>query len=657
VDCGYSYDNFGRLSGQTWTLHTGNSAVDGTYSVAVSYDGVGRPSIITYPAVGSQSAVQIQRKYFPNGALSSLQRVSTGQTIWTVTSRTPRNQVGDEIAGNGVETLHSYDPATGLVQEIKSTLNSAVVRDALYSYDAGHRLHHRTIDGNNELFGYDVFSRLTTWEQGNTTNNPGVAYSYDDLGNLTARSNTTFANHIPSGVITGQVTFTPGDGTTVGPHQIATSSLGGYGYDQRGDQKTAPGRTTTYTNFSLPHTISANGVTTSFAYDGARARVLKTSSSGTAIVTLGGLYERRVTGTLATDVFYAVEANRAVAQISINESSTGGTEQPTLYLHDDHIGSVQMVTNPSGKIVALQSFDPFGARVGTAPAGVRVGFEALEEDDDLGLVNMQGRVYDPAQARFVTADPLTRGFLTQGLNPYSLVRNNPLNARDPSGLDGDPNEGEAPAGGGYVPTISTGPNGGDDYDNLPPGVQAGQTAWETAMDVGADTQAAIGRAAGEAAAASSNAASAATAAANGIAEGQAAADSSAATSAAATGSAARHRGPGLQPAVPVHQVRRLAPPLPTSEGVPRRPHPAHRMRVPLPRTPQSPGTTPVPAVAVRPRRAQEEGGPKRKVESISKARRLELSPPGREKSTALSEPAGYSMTYHMEPKRLPGNLG
>jgi hypothetical protein len=48
---------------------------------------------------------------------------------------------------------------------------------------------------------------------------------------------------------------------------------------------------------------------------------------------------------------------------------------------------------------------------------------------------MKGRLYDPALRRFTTADPyVTEPFNPQGLNRYSYVQNNPMNATDPSGF-------------------------------------------------------------------------------------------------------------------------------------------------------------------------------------------------------------------------------
>ena len=62
------------------------------------------------------------------------------------------------------------------------------------------------------------------------------------------------------------------------------------------------------------------------------------------------------------------------------------------------------------------------------------GFTGQERLADVGLVHMNGRVYDPVQGKFTSADPLTQfPMSTQGWNRYSYAGNNPLAFTDPSG--------------------------------------------------------------------------------------------------------------------------------------------------------------------------------------------------------------------------------
>ena len=120
----------------------------------------------------------------------------------------------------------------------------------------------------------------------------------------------------------------------------------------------------------------------------------------------------------------------------------------TRYVHVDHLGSVDALTDEQGKGEDPRSYDPFGARRNPVwgqpvPASfaslTTLGFTGHESDDELGLVNMKGRVFDPKVGRFLTTDPIVSAPLSgQSWNPYSYVGNNPLNYVDPSGFQEEP---------------------------------------------------------------------------------------------------------------------------------------------------------------------------------------------------------------------------
>ncbi|CAM3818359.1 Rhs family protein [Vibrio vulnificus] len=65
-----------------------------------------------------------------------------------------------------------------------------------------------------------------------------------------------------------------------------------------------------------------------------------------------------------------------------------------------------------------------------------MGFTGHEMLDDMGLIHMNGRVYDPTLARFLSTDPYIQDkcFGTQAFNRYSYAQNNPLSYVDPAGL-------------------------------------------------------------------------------------------------------------------------------------------------------------------------------------------------------------------------------
>jgi RHS repeat-associated protein len=115
----------------------------------------------------------------------------------------------------------------------------------------------------------------------------------------------------------------------------------------------------------------------------------------------------------------------------------------TRYFHKDHLGSISVITDESGAVLERLSYDAWGKRrhadgsddpSGSITSQSSRGFTGHEELDSVGLVHMNGRVYDPLLARFGTADPMTESpFSTQGWNRYSYVGNSPLNFTDPSG--------------------------------------------------------------------------------------------------------------------------------------------------------------------------------------------------------------------------------
>ncbi|MBK8252951.1 MAG: RHS repeat-associated core domain-containing protein [Polyangiaceae bacterium] len=145
------------------------------------------------------------------------------------------------------------------------------------------------------------------------------------------------------------------------------------------------------------------------------------------------------------------------AQIVYNEA-TGVDE--TLYLHSEALGSVGLVTDNQGVETERTFFDPFGEKVKAsgdatyAPWGdVKLGFTGHRHDDDLGLINMVGRIYSPVQKRFLSTDPMISDpFFGQSYNRYSYVVNNPLRYTDPTGYQQAPPKTQAGATNGEQPT-------------------------------------------------------------------------------------------------------------------------------------------------------------------------------------------------------------
>jgi RHS repeat-associated protein len=115
------------------------------------------------------------------------------------------------------------------------------------------------------------------------------------------------------------------------------------------------------------------------------------------------------------------------------------------YIHQDHLGSFDVVTDQEARVVERYSFDAWGNRrdpnnwsqVDSRSSWLFArGFTGHEHLDRFGIINMNGRVYDPKLGRFLSPDIFVNDpSFTQSYNRYTYCLNNPLILVDPSGYD------------------------------------------------------------------------------------------------------------------------------------------------------------------------------------------------------------------------------
>ena len=209
-------------------------------------------------------------------------------------------------------------------------------------------------------------------------------------------------------------------------------------YDANGNQTLGlNNRSVAYTSFNLPSKIVQGINAVTFDYDANHERFRQTASNGTTIylnprMDLGGHFEQTTSGGVVENRHTVYAAGKAIAEVV-----TRGSVKQTRYFHTDHLGSIDAVTDDNAIVLARYAFDPFGNR--TALYGslntINHGFTGHEQLPDVGLIHMNGRVYDPVLARFLSADPSIQapGNL-QSYNRYSYVLNNPLAFTGPSGF-------------------------------------------------------------------------------------------------------------------------------------------------------------------------------------------------------------------------------
>lgn len=113
---------------------------------------------------------------------------------------------------------------------------------------------------------------------------------------------------------------------------------------------------------------------------------------------------------------------------------TNGNE---LWYMTDIQGSTVGLTDKNGNVVGLYKYSDYGERTvvrGTAPADNTFWYTGEQLDQATGLYNLRARQYSAQLRKFVSRDPISYG---GGLNMYAFGAGDPINHRDPSGLDYD----------------------------------------------------------------------------------------------------------------------------------------------------------------------------------------------------------------------------
>ncbi|MHB8474104.1 MAG: glycoside hydrolase family protein [Gammaproteobacteria bacterium] len=424
----YVYDSYGRPNTETTTLSGVN------YTITTTYDSNSRVDTITYPG-----AFSVRNNYNAYGYLNSVTRADAGFAYWTAPQYTAAGQVSAFTLGNGLTTVNQYDPATGLITGISTGVGTGSATQYLtYQYDTLGNLKQRN-DGNQNLleaFWYDNLNRLQQYfVNANGALGTFQLISYDSIGNILKKT----------GV--GSYSYDP-----LHKHAVKTAGSGSYTYDANGNQLTGPnGRSIGYTSFNQPLSLTQGGKTNSFVYDGDHQRVMETTSDGTTItihprIDLGAHYEEvRKPNGIGEYKNYIYAGKDVIAVYTLRNTGVSDTR----YFHKDHLGSIDTITDEAGSVAKdangnLQrfSYDAWGKRrngnwtdATTAIGSItHHGFTGHEHLDDVGLINMNGRIYDPTLGRFLSADPTVQSpGNPQTLNRYSYAGNNPLSFTDPSG--------------------------------------------------------------------------------------------------------------------------------------------------------------------------------------------------------------------------------
>ncbi len=440
----FTYDGFGRPNEIT-------TRIDGVdYTEKTTYDQYGR-IFQQFDAAGDGtfSDSGTRTRYNPYGYAESIGDVVEIQSEPTTTyvkfnNVNARGQVTSEgrsidagASAAAVEVAHDFYPKTGRAKTILATsILSGDVQNLTYAWDTLGNLTSRIERSGSknltESFDYDDLNRLT--DHGVSGSRVTTTYDVDNLGNIKTKSD-----------VAG--TYQYGQ-NGAGPHAVTSFAGNTYTYDSNGNNISGDGRTIEYTVFDKPSMIAKGGHTTTIEYGPDRSRYKRVDDDGTELTTTLYVGNVEIINLPNGDQ----QRKRYIAGVAVETRTTpagsSSSTNVTDYLFHDHLGSLDVITDKDGQILEELSFDAWGKRRNATDwlslsatelalynsAVTTRGYTSHEMMDAVGVVHMNGRIYDAHMARFLQADPIVQDpSYSQSLNRYSYVWNNPLNATDPSG--------------------------------------------------------------------------------------------------------------------------------------------------------------------------------------------------------------------------------
>ncbi|MBI4946757.1 MAG: hypothetical protein HY840_10205 [Bacteroidetes bacterium] len=414
ISSSYTYDNLSRTTKKEENI---NGEI---FATSFSYDQFSNVITETYPGT---SGFAVTNAYNANGYQTFAKRADNNQIIWQADAMNPMGQYTKYTlhpSNNPVQTVKTFTDF-GLPVRFQAGNNAGInnVQDLNFVFDpASGNLNSRrdAIKNLTETFTpYDNLNRLTQSTIGANT----ITTGYDPNGNITSKTDVgTYAYNSVSKNAVERVN---------NPLGISTNQ-----------------QDIIYTSFNKTATITEGDYKLNFTYgpDNARKKtdLLFQNTLASTRYFLGD-YEKTVDAlTGNTSEVHYISCGSGLAAMYVVDS-TGGK---MYYTYTDHLGSILTVMTEDGVTKYEQNFDAWGnyrdpatwANTSTPniPAWLYRGFTGHEHLLQFALINMNGRMYDPAIGRMLCPDNFVQdaGF-SQSFNRYSYCINNPLKYFDLSG--------------------------------------------------------------------------------------------------------------------------------------------------------------------------------------------------------------------------------
>lgn len=404
----YTYDNLNRVS------NVSEMRLNTYYYTHYTYDFASRVSTVTYP-----TGFQMRKVYTTTGHLSSLTD-GNNLPLWRTLRKNATGQIESYMTGDNLVTNRSYDPETGRLLKILTINGNDTIQENSYEYDKIANLAARTdhVHGMREDFIYDKLNRLTGIVEGNDTT---ACFDYDAYGRMLRK-------YMHSALVFDSASYNAGNR----PHAIAQAKT----------INNLPTHRMSYTHFDKLSELEMDTFVLSYNYGFEHQRLHMTETNSESDTLWQKEYvdncEYVIDGSDNTALTYLCGP---LGIFGVQEER-GETMPRRYFIHPDHLGSWTLVTDHQANIVQDVMYDVWGTpysftTTGTEPANSLLfdrGFTGHEHLSYFGLINMNGRMYDPFTSSFLSVDNYVQspGY-TQSFNRYAYCLNNPLKYTDPDG--------------------------------------------------------------------------------------------------------------------------------------------------------------------------------------------------------------------------------